>query len=454
MPVIVAAKDLPLHIGLPDEFSRMREFFRRALFEDMNVCRTLSLKSLSEVGAVRWDQVPFETIPAPLRWCINVFLRGQATEMQESREICGDRLLETFCSLGLLRPARKSAPALVCPVWLYPCDGFLIVSDRTDDPDGGSFQPGEDVVFPAIYRGTLRFLRLLPDAQKGEALDLCGGSGIGALHFSKTARTVTTTDVAERSARFADFNGHLNEIPVESVCGDLYEPLGGRQFNIISAHPPFVPSFGANMVYRDGGDTGEEVTRRIIAGLPVHLQAGGTCVILCVARDTGEKPFEQRARDWLGEQHGKFDIIFGCEKVLSVDEVVDSMRKQGNNFGDAEAKQMSGRLRAIDTRQFAYGALFIRRHTQSAARQPLRLQLTPQGSAADFERIFAWRERVRQPDFDEWLGDSRPHLANHLELTIRHVMSEGDLVPAEFVFSACAGFQAAMQPDGWIVPLV
>jgi hypothetical protein len=115
---------------------------------------------------------------------------------------------------------------------------------------------------------------------------------------------------------------------------------------------------------------------------------------------------------------------------------------------------MSGRLRAIDTRQFAYGALFIRRHTQSAVRQPLRLQLTPQGSAADFERIFAWRERVRQPDFDEWLGDSRPHLANHLELTIRHVMSEGDLVPAEFVFSACAGFQAAMQPDGWIVPLV
>ena len=454
MSAIVAAKDLPLRIGLPDEFRSVREFFRRVSFDEVNVGRTLSLESMGDFGAVRWDNIPLETIPASLRWCINVLMRGLSADQHESRIICGEETLDSFQSLGLLRTARKDPLAVVCPVWLYPCDGFIVVSDRTNDPDGDAFQPSEDVVFPAIYRGTLRFLRLLPDAQNGEALDLCGGSGIGALHFSRTARTVTTEDVAGRSTLFADFNGRLNGIPVESVCGDLYEPLGRRQFDVVSAHPPFVPAVGSKMVYRDGGDTGEEVTRRIVAGLPVHLRAGGTCVILCVARDTGEKTFEQRARDWLGEQRDEFDIVFGCEKVLSVAEVVDSMRKRGKNFGDADAQQLLARLHSLDTRQFVYGALLLRRYAGCAVREPFRLRLTPQGGSADFQRLLAWREHTRQPGFARWLASSRPHLANTLELTIRHVMRDGDLVPAEFVFSAEDGFQAALRLDGWVVPLV
>src|SRR5262249_57650861 len=57
---------------------------------------------------------------------------------------------------------------------------------------------------------------------------------------------------------------------------------------------------GDTMVYRDGGATGEEVTRRVIEGVPTHLLPGGSCVILCVSRDTEEQTFEQRAGDWLG----------------------------------------------------------------------------------------------------------------------------------------------------------
>src|SRR6185369_4257091 len=132
------------------------------------------------------------------------------------------------------------------------------------------------VVFPAIYAGTLRFLRLLPQGRDLETLDLCGGSGIGALHFSRTVRAAATADITERAALFAEFNARLNEAAVSSFCGDLYSPLSGRKFDVISAHPPFVPATGQNMVYRDGGNTGEEITRRIVEGLPTHLRAGGT----------------------------------------------------------------------------------------------------------------------------------------------------------------------------------
>ena len=33
-------------------------------------------------------------------------------------------------------------------------------------------------------------------------------------------------------------------------------------------------------------------------------------------------------------------------------------------------------------------------------------------------------------------------------------MREGELVPVEFVFKIEAGFEAALRPDGWIVPLL
>jgi SAM-dependent methyltransferase len=348
----------------------------------------------------------------------------------------------------------KEPNEVLSPVWVYPVDGFVVVSDRRDDPEGGEYTPAEDVVFPAIYAGTLRFLRLLPEATGGEALDHCGGSGIGALHLARTARTAATADLTERSAFFARFNGRLNDVNIESLCGDLYGPVAGRQFDLITAHPPFVPATGDNMVYRDGGATGEEVTQRLIEGLPVHLRPGGTCVILCVARDTAEKTFEQRVLEWLGEARAEFDVIFGLEKVLAVEGVIESMRKRGQQISETEAKELYVRLRSLGTRQFVYGALFLRRCREGARQKPFRIGLTTEGCAADFERLFAWRRFARQPGFAEWLPDSRPRFASRLQLTARHVVQEGELVPAEFVFQIEDGLEAALRPDAWVVPLL
>lgn len=446
-----AAKDPPLRVGSEEQFRHLRDFFRRASFDETEVCRALSLDSIGDFGQTAWDKVQLDALSAPLRWCINAFMRGLAIDEAESAGICGGETLDAFRALGLLRRSRKNPSAVVCPVWLYPCDGFVIASDRTTDPDGDPFNPGEDVVFPAIYGGTLRFLQLLPESPTGEVLDLCGGSGIGALHLSKTSGFAVTADVAERSALFAEFNGHLNGARLESICGDLYEPLGDRKFDLISAHPPFVPAVGPNMIYRDGGDTGEDVIRRIVAGLPAHLRVGGECVILCVARDTGEGSFEQRALSWLGEKREEFDLIFGREKILSLEDVVASMKK---NLDANGAQQLMARFRSSDTRQFVYGALFIRRHAERAVREPSRVHLTLDGRATDFQRLLSWRERARRADFSRWLADSHPHLAARLELTIRHAMKDGELVPAEFIFSIDAGFHAALRPDGWVVPLV
>lgn len=462
---------IPLNEAAPAQFARAREFLRAARFDETTLCRVLGLDDMSGLGRVAWEKLkPPGDVPqadasaglpvegggegmsGALGWCLQVFVRGLAITEEESRRVCGRETLEAFLGLGLLRQSSSRPEALVCPVWVYPADGWVMVSDRRDDPEGGSYTPPADVVFPAIYPGTLRFLALLP-AQPGDALDLCGGSGIGALHLSRTARTAVSADITERSAAFARFNARLNGVTVESLCGDLYEPAAGRQFDLITAHPPFVPATGPNMVYRDAGAAGDEVTRRIIEGLPGYLRPGGTCVVLSVARDT-EETFELRARNWLGATADQFDLVFGLEKVLETAEVVESMRKRSQQMAEEEARQLLARLESLGTRQFVYGALFVRRCPGSIPDRPLRIRMTHMATAADFERVFAWRANRRSPGFHDWLARSRPRLAPGLELTARHVVREGELVPAEFVFSIRARFEAALRPDAWVVPLL
>lgn len=449
--------EIPLRTGTNEDFGLASEFFGRAGFDVANVNKVAGTDDIAGLGNVRWEEREnnLKSAPPALRWCIRIFLRGLPVSRDESCAECGEAVLAAFERLGLLRASRNNATEWVSPVWVYPVDGFVMVSDRTTDPEGATFVPPADVVFPAIYPGTLRFLKLLPEAAgKVDALDLCGGSGIGALHLSRSAHSAVTADITERSTFFAEFNAGLNGTAVTSLCGDLYEPVKDRQFDIITAHPPFVPAIGDNMVYRDGGATGEEVTRRIVEGLPKHLRAGGTAVILGVARDTDQQTFEQRAFDWLGPEANHFDVIFGLEKVLTVPEVVDSIRKRGSNFGATHAAELTERLRSFATKHFVYGALVVRRHAQSINEKPVRVRMSPSATFADFERLLRWREHCRRPDLISWLLSSRARMAPQLELSARHHVKAGELVPAEFVFSIETHFIAALRIDGWAVPLI
>jgi hypothetical protein len=254
---------------------------------------------------------------------------------------------------------------------------------------------------------------------------------------------------------FAEFNARLNRCRVLSLAGDLYDPLDGQQFDFISAHPPFVPATGKTMVYRDAGETGEDITRRIIEGLPRYLAPGGVAVVLCVARDTDTQPLERRVQEWLGPAAGEFDVVYGLEKVLGVVEVVDSMRKRGANLSQEQARHLLERLQSLHTRQFVYGAICLKRLAGSApAPKPLRIQITPEATFADFARLFDLRDRVRQPGALEALAESRPTLAPELEIRARHIVKEGELVPAEFVFALESRVCSALRLDGFLVPLV
>jgi SAM-dependent methyltransferase len=288
----------------------------------------------------------------------------------------------------------------------------------------------------------------------GDALDLCGGTGIGAMHFARTARRAGTADLTRRAAFFAEFNARLNGVDIEILRGDLFAPVADRRFDAISAHPPWMPSTGDGAVFRDGGDLGDALVQRMVEEMPDHLTVGGTALILAMGRDTTEAPYEQRVHQWLGPKGYDCDVIFGVDWVNSVDDVVASMRKL-HLKGEAEAaERMAERLRKAGTEKFAYGAMFIRRTGRSVAEPPLRLRMTPRATAADFDRLFAWRMHCRSAGFAEWMKTATPNLAPYLEINVRYFVKHGTSIPDTVVFKAENGFSMGLKPEAWTLPLI
>ena len=446
--------EMPVRLGTPAQFETVRHHLDQARFNDETVCAALKIGNMSGAGYATRGRIDAASVSPALLALIELFVLGAAVPADDFQQTCGAEAFAAFRALDLIRPARHRTGAIVCPVWLYPLDGFVVASDRYNDADGGTWQAPPDAVFPALDTGTLKLLRLLPAAGGGDTLDLCGGCGIVALHFSRTAKRAVSSDITTRSAYMAEFNGRLNGAGITSACGDLYAPVGDQRFDVISAHPPWVPSTGDAMVFRDGGDVGEAVIRRLIEGIGGHLGSAGTAVIVSLGRDTLEAAYERRVRGWLGADGLDCDVILGVEKVLTIEELARSMRKLHFKDNAEEAERMAARMLELGTDKFIYGALFIRRTGQSVTQPPLRLRMSAHAAAVDFERLFAWRSHRRNIGFQDWLKTAKPRLSPHLEVDVRQVVKENALVAGAVTLTAEAAFSSQLRTDAWTIPLI
>ena len=208
---------------------------------------------------------------------VRLFLDNESLSWSETTALLPPDGVEAMRSLGLIRDHRTDPSRVVATVLLYHTQSLYIASDVAllADGDGSRWW---DLVYAAITTNTLNFLETMPRGRCESFLDLCSGTGVAALLAATTfADHAWAIDVTDRSTEFARFNARLNGIEnVTMLSGDLYAPVADLTFDRIVAHPPYVPSRETKMVYRDGGADGEEVTRRIIAGLPKHLNPGGS----------------------------------------------------------------------------------------------------------------------------------------------------------------------------------
>ena len=319
----------PLHIGTADEFARVRSALQAAVFDEETICRTLKIEEMCDVGSINLHEVDFSNVPDQFQLFVRLFFVLRLVPRAEVERLLDRETLTAFLSLGVLGTGEFGADEFYARVLLYPVAGFLMASDRHTNPDASQFSAPPDIVFPAIYAGTLRFLRLLPRGPAGQALDLCAGSGIGAFVLSRCSSRAVSSDVTERAMHFALFNRALNNLSnVDVVCGDLYGAVSGQSFDRIVAHPPYVPSLSIAAIWRDGGTTGELLVRRIIEDLPDYLLPGGLFCIVSIGLDTKEGKFENRARGWLRDSGDEFDIIFACTNERTPGEVLRDLAER------------------------------------------------------------------------------------------------------------------------------
>jgi release factor glutamine methyltransferase len=121
----------------------------------------------------------------------------------------------------------------------------------------------------------------------GAILDLCSGSGLLAVLAARAhTAEVVAVDISRRAVLATRINARLNDARVQSVRGDLFMPVRGRQFDLIISNPPYLPTEdGAPGPHNrarawEAGRSGRLFLDRICREGPTHLRCGGVLLLV------------------------------------------------------------------------------------------------------------------------------------------------------------------------------
>lgn len=207
---------------------------------------------------------------------------------------------------------RKPAPYLVGEAWIGPY----------------RFMIDERVIVPRSFIGELMLggLEDLFEDLGGitNVLDLCTGSGCLAIllaHAFPTAE-ITGTDISEDALAVAQKNvsNYGLEDQISLVKSDLFDALGGSQFELIITNPPYVteeavfafpPEYAAEPVLAHaGGEDGLTLVRRILADAGRHLSADGMLIVeIGQGRELIEAEYPDTPFQWLDTEFSAGEVF-------------------------------------------------------------------------------------------------------------------------------------------------
>jgi SAM-dependent methyltransferase len=321
-------------------------------YSEISVTRRLGLEDLADL---QWRQVPMycsERLATrdPLSSGIDLFLLQGALPPAEFAALFSAVDRDVLIACGLV--ATDETGMARARASLFPVGNGLIFSDHAwpELPHPGfATVPFNHVM--SIGRDSRNLARCTTRRQFRTALDLCTGSGVHALLASRHAKRVCAVDINPRAADCAHFNAQASSITnLEVALGDLYDAVPDGSFDLITANPPFVPSPLESLLFRDGGRSGEDIQKRIIAGLPRHLAPGGVAQIvteLGLRDQDDDESLTHRLRDWLDGaamdihvlrlgEHTAMEYAIGHAKgdtyhafLSSIDEWAANLRAQG-----------------------------------------------------------------------------------------------------------------------------
>src|SRR5437867_1673718 len=449
----------PFRMATPEEYSRVRDLFVRVGFEEDPLFARFGITSIREL-LLSNDQGVFRDnieITDALSLLVKLFLRGERVPWSVVRSVLNAADLAAIEALGVLHSPSASSELCTSTIAIYPLSELFIASDRLARYDATTEKPPTDVVYSPITPQTISFLRLMPRDRCDSLLDLCTGTGVLALvAASDFARRATATDVSERAVRFATFNAALNNLTnVQALQGSVYEPIGKAEFDMIVAHPPYVPAFETKYVWRDGGEDGEQITRAIIAGLLEHLRPGGQFFCSCMLTDRKDAPLENRLRAMLGAASDEFDIVVAQEKTVQPLQFCAEQARSGHAPFDGLAR-WNETIKRLGIEQMVVVALLLQRRNSDREVITTRRALSPLTSAADLQWLVRWLLTTNGWGIEEYrrLLASRPRVLPRTELQSRSRVHEGQWSVEECTLVTLAPFAVQATCPNWYATLL
>lgn len=441
---------VPLKIGTPGQFSELRENLRRLGYSEESVCQRTGSESIYQFKVLADDREAGAEIHDALDVLIRLLMDEEAVEESVILAHLPVRLLEVLADLGVI--VRKGETAWICTAVLYPVVGLYVASDRTRFI-GEKFP--DDVVYAAITGNTGRFLSIQPENPGDDFLDLCCGTGVAALlAASRGAKRAWAADLGQRSVHFSDFNAKLNGLDqVTAVQGDLFEAVEGLTFDCIAAHPPYIPDTGKKLLFRDGGEDGEQIFRRIVQQLPRFLKPGGRFYCVTTATDRENELLEERLRAWLGEASADFDVFLVATEVgkrpSTVLEAVVKAKGKLGQLGDRSELYERLKVTAI-----FYGTVVLEKVAQARVVATARTLKAKDVSGPAVEWFRNWEKAAAQPSLASALRKSRPRLSSEMRLHVVHKPGESGLEPVEFSLRTKYPFVFSANVEPWLAVLV
>ncbi len=413
------------------------------------VCRRLGLETIYRFRPIRDGRTAAEPSDS-LDLLIRLFLYAEPVERTVLRALLPVADLDLLETFGLVTTDPADPGAYRSTSLLYPTGSLYVASDRS--PEAGP--PPEDMVYSAISDSTRRFLTGVPWTPCESFLELCAGSGIAALGAARQAGHAWATDISARATHFARFNGLLNQLEnFTAVRGDLFDAVAGRTFDRIAAHPPYMPALEQECLYQDGGRDGEQITHRIVAGLPAYLREGGRFYCYCMTSDRQDSTAEARLRESLGDAAGEFDVaLVALDRLRPADYYSQLLSSSHVTVTEAEAHLSL--LERLRVRQLLFCWVAIQRARR--ARRVFTVRRLS-GKATAHEEIDWLLDRetaVAERESDEWLLDARPRPSAQAQLHVAHQLGPDGWTPTERSLKTEAPFLLSAKCPAWAAQFV
>jgi methylase of polypeptide subunit release factors len=445
-----------LEMVASEQFASLREHLLRTGFTEEAIRQRLEVQPGKELdlSALSGRPPSKPQVGNGLDAIIFLFVLGESLPTAEAESLFPSGVWETLSQSHLIVADPADTNRRLASVALYPIRDLFIASDRWNNPDHSPRQMFPDIVYPCLTKSAKQFIDYTSFEPCGDFLELCAGTAPAALLASRSAKNTWATDIAERSIDFGKFNAALNGIHnVTFALGDLYQPVEGRTFDRIAAHPPYVPVLKPAEIFYGGGEVGEEITKRIVEGLPSKLKPGGRFYCRTMGTERPGRSFENRIREWLGVNHSEFDVALFTIQTFEPRQFAleETLAKNGSREQYAQWEKL---FTKNDVLGLVIGIVIVQSIMGQRPAFTLRRTIRTGTPLAALEWVMLWESEMQMPGATQRLLQANPTATSGMEILVRHVLRNGEISQESFTLSIEQPFAMDCKVQPWMAALL